>query len=348
MTNLKEDCEAGVIDAIVMLGDHAYDMGSADGLRGDAYMNAFQPTLATCPWLPIIGNHEGNDGDGTNRYANMTYGVSDVDSMVSDTTRPLTELLSKSTLVGASSTGVPSGNSRFFSADLGLVHWIALDLLPTSQDDPQVAWLQADLQAVDRSKTPWLVVSSHYPIYHASVAVNRDASAAEYESDDAEKYAKSGHEFVPALDGERTVGDLVDDASSILLPLFDQYKVDVFDAGHIHDYCSTYPMCYDGAGAADLCPGFGPSFGDVYVDAPGTVHVTEGNGGVPGVTANTVLENCTRAADWCRTHGTEGGAHGRWIVNSTHLVYQHVQNAGSNVTDTFTLVKATTTRAKHH
>ena len=26
-------------------------------------MNAFQPTLATCPWLPIVGNHEGNDGD---------------------------------------------------------------------------------------------------------------------------------------------------------------------------------------------------------------------------------------------------------------------------------------------
>jgi len=75
MTNLKEDCLAGVIDAVVMLGDHAYDMGNANGLRGAAYMNAFQPTLASCPWLPIVGNHEGNDGDDYMRYLNMTFGT---------------------------------------------------------------------------------------------------------------------------------------------------------------------------------------------------------------------------------------------------------------------------------
>ena len=31
--------------------------------RGDAYMNSMQPALATCPWFPIIGNHESDDGD---------------------------------------------------------------------------------------------------------------------------------------------------------------------------------------------------------------------------------------------------------------------------------------------
>ena len=27
-----------------------------DDRKGDAYMNAMQPLLATCPWIPIIGN----------------------------------------------------------------------------------------------------------------------------------------------------------------------------------------------------------------------------------------------------------------------------------------------------
>ena len=42
--------------------------------RGDAYMNAFQRVIANCPWFPIIGNHEANDGDHYNRYMNIAWG----------------------------------------------------------------------------------------------------------------------------------------------------------------------------------------------------------------------------------------------------------------------------------
>ena len=55
MENLLSDCSRGTIDAIVHMGDHCYDLGNAGDAHGDAYMNAFQPTLATCPWLPVIG-----------------------------------------------------------------------------------------------------------------------------------------------------------------------------------------------------------------------------------------------------------------------------------------------------
>ena len=37
------------------MGDHCYDLGQADDRRGDAYMNALQPLLSVCPWIPIIG-----------------------------------------------------------------------------------------------------------------------------------------------------------------------------------------------------------------------------------------------------------------------------------------------------
>lgn len=83
MGNLQSDCDKGFIDAIVHLGDHCYDLSMGDDLHGDAYMQAFQPTLATCPWLPVIGNHESTSGAGGDRvdvsseehYLNMTFGV---------------------------------------------------------------------------------------------------------------------------------------------------------------------------------------------------------------------------------------------------------------------------------
>ena len=250
MTNLKDDCLDGTIDAVVMMGDHAYDMGDASGKRGDAhrdprgakadrggaatamrssscrrrYMNVFAPTLATCPWLPIVGNHEANDGDNYQRYINMSFGETLASAGVaSSTVKPLHELLTKATLLGAGSTGVASNTSRYFSVDVGLVptparprlirrsrrrrgrdadrplmnrgdaaatyvqmvrgdgvgqvHWVALELFPAA-GDAQTAWLRSDLAAVDRAATPWVIVSSHYTLFHALARANLDASAA--------------------------------------------------------------------------------------------------------------------------------------------------------------------------
>ena len=54
MQNLQADCQNGDIDAIVHMGDHVYFWAGDDSKRGDAYMNAWQPALAECPWMPII------------------------------------------------------------------------------------------------------------------------------------------------------------------------------------------------------------------------------------------------------------------------------------------------------
>ena len=70
----------------------------------------------------------------------------------------------------------------------------------------------------------------------------------------------------------------------------------------------------------------------------GIVHICDGNGGVPGVVGTYSLEDCASSGKpWCRKHGT-GGGYGRIIAhNSTHLTYEHVQNNGGNVTDSFTI-----------
>jgi hypothetical protein len=48
-------------------------------------MNAMQPLTATCPWIPIIGNHEKSDGDSTMRYINATWGETYANPLVNGT-----------------------------------------------------------------------------------------------------------------------------------------------------------------------------------------------------------------------------------------------------------------------
>eukprot|EP00940_MAST-03C_sp_MAST-3C-sp2_P001556 g1556.t1 len=355
MQNIKDDCESGVIDTVLHMGDHAYDMGNGNSKRGDAYLNAYAPSLSACPWIPVIGNHEANDGDATNRYLNLTYGetlggdnASQADiferfGVTSTAESALTELLSKTTLLGAvSHSGVPSGTSKYFSTNVGLIHFANIDLNSgIKETDAQYAWLVADLAAVDRTITPWVFVTSHFPMYHATDYLHFDASASYYKGEGPEAYATSGHEYQRATCDESgetcetTLGELLRSTTSVLDPVMHKFSVDVYNAGHVHDYCSTWPMCYDpSTGTTDVCP----DNKDNFINPMGTVHVTEGNGGVPGVVGKSTLTSCS-STDWCRKHGT-GGAYGRWIAhNATHLTYEHVQNNGGDVTDTFTIAK---------
>ena len=53
VSNLLADCLSGRVDVFAHMGDHCYDLGQADDRRGDAYMNAMQPLLSVCPWIPM-------------------------------------------------------------------------------------------------------------------------------------------------------------------------------------------------------------------------------------------------------------------------------------------------------
>ena len=296
MGNAKDKCAAGEIQAILHAGDHAYDMGNANDKRGDGYMNVYSPALSSCPWIPIIGNHEANDGDAYKRYENLTFGETLAD-VTSSATTALGDLLSKTTLLGASwHNKVPSNTSRYFATQVGRLHIAGLDL--NNLDDGQLAWLDQNLAAVDRHETPWVIVSSHFPLYHAVNALNEDASAAYYIGEEAEKYATSGHEYRKAVNGELTLAQLQSSFTSKLEPLLMKHNVDMYFAGHVHDYSSTYPIC-NGA----LCKDSSGSDIKNFVDPKGPVHVTDGNGGVPGCPAAVAINNCS---SWGRTHGTGG------------------------------------------
>ena len=59
-------------------------------------------------------------------------------------------------------------SSTFYSQNLGPVHTIVLNnYIPFATGTPQYNWFLADIKAVDRVATPWLVVMFHAPPYHS-------------------------------------------------------------------------------------------------------------------------------------------------------------------------------------
>ena len=64
-----------------------------------------------------------------------------------------------------------NGNTIFwYSYNLGFIHFIVISSEHDSTvDSIQYLWLQNDLQSVDRSLTPWIILQCHRPIYHAEI-----------------------------------------------------------------------------------------------------------------------------------------------------------------------------------
>jgi hypothetical protein len=110
------------------------------------------------------------------------------------------------------------GNS-FFSFEAASAHVIYLNPYSvTDETSPQYKWLISDLEAVDRSKTPWVIVVMHCPFYNSNTAHNNEEQA------------------------------LLMQAS--MEPVFYKYKVNIVFAGHVHAYERTYPV-YQGQNRPD-------------------------------------------------------------------------------------------------
>ena len=116
-----------------------------------------------------------------------------------------------------------------------------------------------------------------------------------------------------------------------------QYGVDVYNAGHVHSYENTWPICSGYCtkpGAMEL-----PKVCKAANGSKGNVHITEGNGGVPGAPATFSAASCTKDhLSTCRVKGT-GGAYGRMTATPNTLRYDRVANNGGKVTDTWTITQ---------
>ncbi|PIN15542.1 Purple acid phosphatase [Handroanthus impetiginosus] len=112
--------------------------------RWDGWGRFMEPLISRVPMMVIEGNHEIEP-----QAANITF-------------------LSYVTRFSVPSKESGSNSNLYYSFDAGGIHFIMLGAyVDYNQTGDQYAWLEKDLQNVDRKTTPWLVAAWHPPWYNS-------------------------------------------------------------------------------------------------------------------------------------------------------------------------------------
>jgi len=189
MRHLQKLTATNAIDFVLHAGDISYADG--DQIKWDIYMRLVQNITAYVPYMVTPGNHE----IGITGLLGLSLGY-----------------INRFILPGEHSISDDLEN-MYYSFNYGNIHFIALDTearadvaLLTKQ---QILWLTADLAAVDRKVTPWVVVCGHRPFYCSN----------------------------PGVDCGIMATVLKDAAEEIL----NHYKVDLVLTAHKHNYERFWP-----------------------------------------------------------------------------------------------------------
>jgi len=173
----------GMMEEQADLVYHVGDMSYADGDNTvwDTWFDMVEPLSSTLPFMVLPGNHE--------QYNNFV---------------PFDKLFFMPSVHSKSTEG-----NFYYSFDYSYIHFISLssesDYSPKSV---QHKWLADDLAAVDRNRTPWIIVGWHRPWYSSSTAHRGE--------------------------GKKMMESMED--------ILYMYKVDLCLVGHVHSYERTYPV----------------------------------------------------------------------------------------------------------
>ena len=210
------DIKENGVSLVFHAGDIAYAIGLA--YRWEEWMSLIEPYSSLVPYMISVGNHEqetvvGGEKDPSHAPGNgfhPSWGNYGHDS--------------------GGECGVPvynrfhmpeNGNQPWwYSFEYGLVHFTVLSTEHNfTRGSPQYKWLVNDLNSVDRSHTPWLIVILHRPLY-------------------------SSQRFVPDFEVTTRLRIALED-------LLHSNKVDLVITGHHHLYersCPVYrQLCTAGA-----------------------------------------------------------------------------------------------------
>jgi len=156
---LQTEAALGHFDAVLHVGDMAYDMAQDNARFGDAFMRQMQPVAGLLPYMTCPGNHE-------NHYNFLNY-------------------KSRFTMPG---NGLDDEPNMFYSVDIGPAHIVAATtefFYYTSYGWRQIAdqykWLVNDLEEATKEenlrKHPWIIFMGHRPPY---CSVNDDPEMCVY------------------------------------------------------------------------------------------------------------------------------------------------------------------------
>jgi len=153
MGNLQQETQRGHFDAILHVGDLAYDMDTANARYGDQFMRQIEPIAAYVPYMVAVGNHE-------NAYNFSNY-------------------VNRFTMPG-------KGANLMYSFDIGRAHFITFSTefyfyvnYGMQQIANQYQWLEEDLKkaTANRDEVPWIITLAHRPMYCSN-----------YDTDDCTKF----------------------------------------------------------------------------------------------------------------------------------------------------------------
>lgn len=218
---LKEEMQGFLPNTTIEEGPQVYE-----AILNDFYSELMSVT-ATKAYMVGPGNHEANcdNGGTTDKVHNINY----TNSICVEGQTNFTGYKNHFRMPSAVSGG--TGNF-WYSWDNGMTHFVQLDtetdlghgfIAPDepggseAQDaspvnatmDAQTKWLEADLAAVDRTKTPWVVVAGHRPWY---------------------------------LSHANNSGTICWTCQDVFEPILIKYNVDLVLSGHAHVYERQNPL----------------------------------------------------------------------------------------------------------
>lgn len=190
----------GEVDAVFLSGDMAYSDGYMSSW--DFFLDMVSPVLGRALFLSTVGNHE-SDWPGT---ASLDIG---------DASGGECGVLSSSMLPMPSPATM---NQPWWSYDIGIIHFLGMSTEHNyTIGSPQYLWLEQDLAAVNRTKTPWIIFSGHRSMY-----VDSAHCCASYYDDDC----------VQCAEGSDVGG--MEALQANIEPMLHKYRVNLAFAGHFH------------------------------------------------------------------------------------------------------------------
>ncbi|CAG2108113.1 unnamed protein product [Medioppia subpectinata] len=148
LPRLQNEVQQGLYDAILHVGDIAYDLDLDNARVGDEFMRQIEPIAAYVPYQVCPGNHE------------QAYNFSNYDNRFS-----------------MISSGGHTINNHFWSTNIGPAHIISISTefyyytkqYGTHQIENQYRWLEQDLieanKPENRAQRPWIITIGHRPLY---------------------------------------------------------------------------------------------------------------------------------------------------------------------------------------
>ncbi|PSC73699.1 inactive purple acid phosphatase 27 [Micractinium conductrix] len=198
-------CLAAEVAAGAQLLVHNGDISYARGFGSlwDRFFDQLAPTVRRVPYMTAVGNHERDWPASGDRFP--------LDQPVFDSGGECGIPYYRRTRMPTSG----GEDAHWYSFDFGPIHFVQYSTEHLFEPgSPQHAWLEADLAAVDRSITPWVILGGHRPMYLDSTWYGLRP--------DCDQFVAS--QLRESLEG-----------------LLERYQVDVTWHGHHHSYQRTCP-----------------------------------------------------------------------------------------------------------